>query len=143
MRATRARVLSRAVPAAAAAVLAVGAVLATAGAASAASGGHGHAKPATTLHISNKPVAHNHHHFDVLTGLLKSHRKGVAGETITLESRTGPHRKWAVVGTGTTAADGSVSFTITAPAKTTQFEMVFAGDSAHRKSHSNVITIKK
>ena len=143
MRATRASVLSRAVPAAAAAAVAVGGVLATAGAASAAPGGHGHAKLATTLHISNKPVAHNHHHSDVLTGVLKSHRKGVAGEAITLESRTGAHRKWAVAGSGTTGADGSVSFTIAAPAKTTQFEMVFAGDSTHRKSHSNVITIKK
>ncbi|SRR5712691_2800551 len=143
MRPTRASLLSRVGPAVTVAVLAAGGVLATAGAASAATDGHGHAKAATTLHISNKAVAHNHHHADVLTGVLKSHRKAVAGETITLESRAGVHRKWAVVASGTTGTDGSVSFTITAPTKTTQFEMVFAGDSTFRKSHSNVITIKK
>ena len=144
MRAPRASLLSRVAPAVTVAVLAAGGMLATAGAAAAAqNGGHGHAKLATTLHISNKAVARNHHHSDVLTGVLRSHRKAVAGETVTLESRTGAHRKWAVVSSGSTGTDGTVSFTITAPAKTTQFEMVFAGDSTHRKSHSNVITIKK
>ncbi len=144
MRATRASLLSRVGPVIAAGVLAAGGMLAAAGAASAATpGSHGHAKLATTLHISNKAVARNHHHADMLTGVLRSHRKGVASETVTLVSRAGAHRKWAAVSSGTTGADGSVSFTVAAPAKTTQFEMVFAGDTGHRKSHSNVITIKK
>ena len=43
--------------------------------------------------------------------------------------------------TGTTGADGSVTFTV-APTARTQFKMVFAGDSTYRKSHSNVITLK-
>jgi hypothetical protein len=124
------------------AVLATGGVLATAGAASAAAGHHAKLLP-TTLHIANKAVARNHHHADALTGVLKSHRNGVAGATVTLEARAGVHRKWVAVTTGTTGTSGSVTFTLTAPAKTVQVEMVFAGDSAYRKSHSNVITLKK
>lgn len=142
MRAVRASLLARVGSAAGVAVLATGGVLATAGAASAATG-HGHAKLPTTLHISNKAVAHNHHHADALTGVLRSHRKDVAGETVTLEARSGAHRKWAAVGTGTTGTNGSVTITIAQPTKTTQFEMVFAGDSTYRKSHSNVISLKK
>jgi hypothetical protein len=144
MRAVRASLLARVGSAAAVAVLATGGAVATAGAASAAAGhGHGHAKLPTTLHISNKVVARHHHHADALTGVLRSRRKGVAGETITLEGRAGVHRKWVVVGTGTTGATGSVTFTIALPTRKTQVEMVFAGDSTYRKSHSNVITLKK
>ncbi len=142
MRAVRASLLARVGSAAGVAVLATGGVLATSGAASAAAG-HGHAKLPTTLHISNKVVAHSHHHADALTGVLRSHRKGVAAETVTLQDRAGKHRKWVVVATGTTGSDGSVTFTITAPTVKTQFEMVFAGDSTYRKSHSNVISLKK
>ena len=47
------------------------------------------------------------------------------------------------MGTGTTGSDGSVTFTVALPSKKTQFEMVFAGDSTHRKSHSNVVLLKK
>ena len=73
--------------------------------------------------------------------MLRSHRKGVAAETITLDSRTGKKPRWAAVATGTTGRDGSVTFTV-APTARTQFKMVFAGDSTYRKSHSNVITLK-
>jgi hypothetical protein len=142
MREVRASLLARAGSTAAVAVLAGGGVLFASGAASAAAG-HSHAKAPTTLHASNKLVAHNHHHADALTGVLRSHRKGLAGETITLEGRAGTHRKWVAIGTGTTGSDGSVTFTVTLPSKKTQFEMVFAGDSTHRKSHSNVVLLKK
>lgn len=88
-------------------------------------------------------VAHAKHHTDTIDGKLTSHRKGVAGETVTLVSRTGKHRKWSVVTTAVTGTGGAVSFTVTGPAATTQFEAVFGGDTANslRKSHSNVITI--
>ena len=140
MRAVRASLLARVGSAATVAVLATGGAMATVGAASAATS-HGKALLPTTLSIKNKVVAHNHHKADALTGVLESKRKGVAGETITLESRTGKHRKFTAVTTGTTGSNGSVTFTITAPTKTTQYEMVFAGDSTFRKSHSNVITL--
>ena len=142
MPAVRASLLARASSVAAVAALAGGGVLFASGAASAAAG-HGHAKAPTTLHVSNKLVAHNHHRADALTGVLRSHRKGVAAETITLEGRAGAHRKWVAMGTGTTGSDGSVTFTVALPSKKTQFEMVFAGDSTHRKSHSNVVLLKK
>jgi len=123
------------------AVLAGGGVVATATAADAAS--HGHALKPTTLSIKNKAIAHNHHHADAVSGVLRSHRKPVAGETVTLDSRTGKKPRWAAVGTGTTGTDGSVSFTV-APAARTQYKLVFAGDTTtgFRKSHSNVITLK-
>jgi hypothetical protein len=102
----------------------------------------GHAKLPTTLRISNNVIANYHHHGDALTGVLRSHRKGVAAETITLERRAGAQGKWVVIGTGTTAADGSVTFTVAPPTKNTQFEIVFAGDSTYRNSHSNVVSVK-
>ena len=140
MRAVRASLLARVGSAATVAVLATGGAVATAGAANAAAS-HGHAKLATTLSIKNKVVAHNHHKADALTGVLESRRKGLAGETITLQSRTGTHRKFTAVATGTTDSNGSVTFTIAVPAHTTQYRMVFAGDATHRGSHSNTITI--
>jgi hypothetical protein len=140
MRAVRASLLARASSVAAVAALTGGGVLFASGAASAAAG---HAKAPTTLHLSNKVIAHNHHHADAFTGVLRSHRKGLAAETVTLEGRAGTHRKWVAIATGTTGSDGSVTFTVALPTRKTQFEMVFAGDSTHRKSHSNVVLLKK
>ena len=142
MRAVRVSWPTKAGSAAAVAALAAGGLLASAGVASAAAG-HGHAKLPTTLRISNKLVAHHHHHADAVTGVLHSRRKPVAGETVTLEGRAGKHKKWVVVGTSTTDSKGTVTFTIGLPTKTAQAELVFAGDSTYRKSHSNVITLKK
>jgi hypothetical protein len=142
MRALRASLLARVGSAGAVAVLATGGALATAGSASAAAG-HGHAKLPTTLHISNKLVAHHHHHADALTGVLRSHRKALAAQKVTLEGRAGAHRKWVALASGTTGSNGSVTFTVALPSKKTQFEMVFSGSSTYRKSHSNVVNLKK
>jgi hypothetical protein len=139
MRAMQASLLTRFGSAAAVAVLATGGVMATATAASAA--GHHAPADATTLSIKNKPIAHAKHHADAITGVLRDGRSGVAGETITLDSRTGKKPRWTVVTTGTTDATGSVTFTV-APTAKTQYKLVFAGDSSFRKSHSNVITLK-
>jgi hypothetical protein len=133
--------LARAGSAAAVAILAGGGVVATATAAGAATGHHPHALQPTTLSIKNKAIAHGKHHADAVTGVLRSHRKGVAGETITLDSRTGKKPRWTAVTTGTTGTDGSVTFTV-APTARTQYKLVFGGDSTYRKSHSNVITLK-
>jgi hypothetical protein len=139
MRATRASLLARVGSAAAVAVLAGGGVMVTATAAGAATG-HSKLQP-TTLSIKNKAIAHGKHHADAVSGVLRSHRKDVAGETITLDSRTGKKPRWAAVGTGTTGSNGSVTFDVT-PTTRTQYKLVFAGDSTFRKSHSNVITLK-
>ena len=139
MQKIRASRLARVGSAAAVAVLATGSVLASATVASAAKTPHARLA-ATTLTIKNKVISHNHHKADAISGLLRSHHKGVAGETVSLESRSGKKPRFVVVGTSTTAADGTVSFTV-APAVKTQFKLVFAGDSAFRKSHSNTITL--
>jgi hypothetical protein len=139
MRATRASLLARAGSAAAVAVLASGGVIATSAAADAAT--HHHALQPTTLSIKNKAIAHGKHHADAVTGVLRSHRKDVAGETVTLDSKTGKKPRWAAVGSATTGTDGSVSFTV-APTAKTQYKLIFGGDSTYRKSHSNTITLK-
>lgn len=139
MPALRASLLTRVGSAAAVAVLAGGGVIATATAADAASH-HSKLQP-TTLSIKNKAIAHGKHHADALTGVLRSHRKGVAGETVTLDGRAGKKPRWVAIGTGTTGSDGSVTFTV-APTVKSQFKLVFAGDSSYRKSHSNVVTLK-
>jgi hypothetical protein len=139
MRATRASLLARAGSAAAAAVLVGGGVIATAAAADAAT--HHHALQPTTLSIKNKAIAHGKHHADAVSGVLRSHRKDVAGETVTLDSKTGKKPRWTAVGTTTTGTDGSASFTV-APTAKTQYKLVFGGDSTYRKSHSNVVTLK-
>ena len=140
MRATRASLLARVGSAAAVAVLAGGGVVATATAASAATHHHHHLLR-THLSIKNKMIAHHGHHADAVTGVLTSRRKDVAGEMITLDSRTGHKPRWTAVGTGTTGSNGAVTFTV-APTVKTQYKLVFAGDSTHRRSHSNVITLK-
>jgi hypothetical protein len=147
MRATRASLLARAGSAAAVVVLAGGGVMATSAAADAAS--HGKAPQPTTLSIKNKAIAKNHHHACAVAGVLRSHRKGVNGESITLDSRTGKKPRWVNAGTGTTGTlngvDGSVSIKVAAPTVKTQYKLVFGGDKANnlRKSHSNTITLKK
>jgi len=134
----RASLLTRFGSAATVAVLATGGVMATATAASAA--GHPKSLDATTLSIRNRAIVRHHHHADAITGVLRDEHTRVAGETITLDSRTGKKPRWTVVATGTTDANGSVTFTV-APTTRTQFKLVFAGDSTFRKSHSNVITL--
>ncbi len=142
----RVSVLARMSSAAVAAV-AAGGLLLSAGAASAAVNGKGPAPAeATFLHLNAKVVAHAKHHTDTISGVLTADRKGVAGETITLFVWSRSHNSFASTGlTATTASDGTFSFTITAPTRTSSYEAKFAGDTTVkpplRKSHSNVITI--
>jgi hypothetical protein len=130
--------LARTGAAAAAAVMASAGLVAAASAASAA--GH-HPLDATTLSIKNKPIAHSKHHASTISGTLRDELAHVAGETITLESRPVGQAKWTAGGTMVTDSNGSVAFTV-APAKSTQYKLVFAGDSTFRHSASNVVTIK-
>jgi hypothetical protein len=137
MHAIRVTLSARVVAAVAAATLAAGGTLAAASVVSAAP------KPkldATRLSISNRAVAHGKHHVDAVTGVLSSDRKGVAGETVALEARTGVKPRWKVVASGATGAGGVITFDVTPKAKM-QFKYVFAGDSTYRASHSNVITL--
>jgi hypothetical protein len=141
----RASLPARLASAAAVAALAAGSVLLSAGAASA--GGKPPAKTeGTFLHLNNKVVAHARHHTDTIGGVLKADRKGVTGETVTLFTWSRSHKSFVSTGlTATTGSDGTFSFTITAPKRTSHYEAKFAGDKAVtpqlRRSHSNTITI--
>ena len=139
----QASLLTRFGSAAAVAVLATGGAMATATAASAA----GHPKPpkhldATTLSIKNSPIAHvRHHGVTSISGVLRDEHTRVPNEKITLDARSGKKRRWTAVTSGTTGADGSVTFSNITLTTRTQFKLVFGGDSAFRKSHSNVVTL--
>ncbi|HEV2254932.1 MAG TPA: hypothetical protein VGS06_17245 [Streptosporangiaceae bacterium] len=137
MHAIRVTLSARIAAAVAATALTAGGIVAAASLASAAP------KPkldATRLSISNRVIAHGKHHVDAVTGVLSSDDKGVAGETVALEARTGVRPRWKVVATGATGTGGAITFDVTPKAKM-QFKYVFAGDSTFRASHSNVITL--
>jgi hypothetical protein len=140
----RASLLARLGSAAAIATLAASGMIMGAGVANAATGGKGHKADATYLHLNAKVVAHAKHHTDTISGTLKADRKGVSGETVTLFTWSRKHKSFMSTGlTATTGSDGTFSFTITAPTRTSKYEAKFAGDTTAqlRKSHSNVITI--
>lgn len=135
---------ARLASAAAVAALAAGSVLLSAGAAGAA--GKGPKTEATFLHLNAKVVAHAKHHTDTIGGKLTADRKGVAGETVTLFTWSRKHKSFVSTGlTATSATDGTFSFTIAAPTRTSHYEAKFAGDKTVtpvlRRSHSNTITI--
>lgn len=140
----RASLAARLGSAAAVAALAAGSVLLSAGAASAA--GKGPKTEATFLHLNSKVVAHGKHHTDTISGKLTADRKGVAGETVTLFTWSRKHKSFVSTGlSATSATDGTFSFTISAPTRTSKYEAKFGGDTTVkptlRKSHSNTITI--
>ena len=138
MHAIRVPLRTRAAAAVAATALTAGGIMAAATVVSAAP------KPkldATRLSISNRVIAHGKHHVDAVTGVLSSDGTGVAGETVALEARMGVAPRWKVVATGMTGTGGTITFDVT-PKTKTQFKYVFAGDSTHRASHSNVITLR-
>lgn len=120
------------------AAIAVAGVLTPVTAASAA--GTHHPKALTHLFVRAHFVRGSHHKSDVINGLLRSRRHGLAGETILLESRTAHHR-FDAVGSATTNAHGLVSFTVT-PTARTFYKLVFKGDATHRASHSAVIVLR-
>src|SRR5215469_8902886 len=109
MRSSRVSALARFGSATAVAAIAVAGALAPVTAASAA--GKTHHRAATHLFVRAHFVRGSHHKSDVINGLLRSRRHGLAGETIVLESRTA-HHKFAAVGSATTNANGLVSFTV-------------------------------
>jgi hypothetical protein len=139
MRSSRVSVLARFGSAAAVAGLALAGALAPATAANAATSHHAH-KARTHLFILAHPVRGTHHKSDVILGLLRSRGHGLAGESVTLESRTA-HTKFAVVGSATTGKHGLVRFTVT-PVTRTAYVLVFKGDATHRRCHSAVIVLR-
>lgn len=96
-----------------------------------------------TLHAGHAAVAPRHK--DTLTATLRSLGKPVAGEPVTLESRTAGSRRFGnPVDAGTTDSNGQVAVPV-APGNSKghkeQYRVVFAGDAGHKASHSAVITV--
>ena len=124
----------------------------TAGVAGAAVGAPIRSGPQTSIDKSLKPtsiplkatksaVAPNQK--VTLTGFLKSGHTPVANAPVTLESRQ-PGGAFTVVSIKTTDSNGKVTLVVAPRAKSgqkVQYELVFAGDTTYRGSHSQVITL--
>jgi hypothetical protein len=109
-------------------------------------GEHGNAgaKVARTHLTVHAPANTTGHFKATVNGKLRSHKAGVAGETVSLQHRDGKGNKWADAGqSATTDADGKVSFAFTQSDKKEQYRLVFAGDDSYRKSHSGTVTITR
>jgi len=79
-----------------------------------------------------------------VTGTLRSHRAPVAGETIGINERKNGVKKWtATSATATTDANGKVVISLIQTNAKEQYQLVFAGDSSYRKSHSGAVTVNK
>jgi len=79
-----------------------------------------------------------------VTGTLRSHRAPVAGETVGINERKNGVKKWTATGaTATTDPNGKVVIALIQTNAKEQYQLVFAGDSSYRKSHSGAVTVNK
>jgi pyruvate/oxaloacetate carboxyltransferase len=95
-----------------------------------------------TLHSNRTDVPHGQK--VTLTGLLKAGSKPLAGKSVQLERRAYGTKTFTVVSTKTTDSKGHVTATVvpgTRKGQKTQYELVYAGDSGYKGSHSSTITI--
>jgi hypothetical protein len=96
--------------------------------------------PPVSTSLSIRLVKHPKRGFDSISGQLRSHRVGLDGKTVLLESRTAG-TKFAVIDTGTTGVHGVVRFREAIPAETTKYKLVFEAVPGFRASHSGVVTV--
>ena len=96
--------------------------------------------PSVRTSLSIRLVKHPRKGFDAISGQLRAHRTGVAGQTVLLESRTAG-TKFAVIDTGTTGVHGVVRFKEATPAETTKYKLVFEAVPGLLASHSGVVTV--
>ena len=109
---------------------------------------HGHTgltHTAITLKATQEKVTKNDKFKATVVAKLRAGHAGVASETVSLQLRTkGTTPKWTDTGTtGTTATDGTVSFTFVQGATKAQYRVAFAGDTTYAASHSGTITIHR
>jgi hypothetical protein len=112
--------------------------------------GHGGKQPKLThthltLKATQAKVAKNDKFKATVVATLRAKKAALPGETVDLAQRIkGAATKWTDTGsTGTTAADGTVTFAFTQSATKQQYRVVFAGDATYAASHSGTITIKR
>ena len=112
----------------------------------AVAGTHGgtHAGLKSTTLTVHAPANTTGHYKATVGGKLRSHKTPLAGETVTVQQRTGKGKAWSdTAQTGVTDANGKVSFTFTQQATREQYRLSFAGDSTYRKSHSGTVTVHR
>jgi hypothetical protein len=100
---------------------------------------------ALTLKATQQKVTKSDKFKATVVAKLHARHAGVANETVSLQLRTkGTTAKWTDTGTtGTTATDGTVSFTFTQAAANAQYRVTIAGDTTYAPSHSGTITIHR
>jgi 5-hydroxyisourate hydrolase-like protein (transthyretin family) len=79
-----------------------------------------------------------------LIGWLKSGHTSVPGAPVALEKRIAGAATFTAVSTKTTGNDGKVTLVVTPGARRgqkVQYQLVFAGNSSYRSSHSQVIAL--
>lgn len=97
-----------------------------------------------TLKATQERVTKNDKFKATVVAKLRAKHSGLADETVSVDQRAMGATKWVDTGqTGTTAADGTVTFAFTQTANKQQYRVVFAGDETYSKSHSGTITIHK
>lgn len=98
-----------------------------------------------TTHTSLSIRAQQSHivsgHTDRIAGTLLAGGAAGSGETIRLVARPNGAGHFGLVRTATTGAQGHVAFTVS-PARTTRYQLRFAGDATDRPSHSGVVTVR-
>lgn len=79
-----------------------------------------------------------------LTGFLKSGHSPVVNAPVTLERRQAGAKTFTVMSAKTTDSNGKVTLIVAPGAKRgqkMQYELVFAGNTTYRGSHSQIITL--
>jgi hypothetical protein len=76
---------------------------------------------------------------DTVNGVLSLDGSALVGDTVILRGRHGTHG-WAKIGTAVTAADGSVSFSVS-PAVTSHYVLVFRKTATNAAARSAVATV--
>jgi hypothetical protein len=97
---------------------------------------------ATSLSIRASHTAVKPGGSTVVSGNLRvGSGQALPGKTVTLEARLAGDTEFLPVGTDVTGPRGGVAIKV-APAESTRYRWVFAGDDADRASHSGVVLVK-
>jgi hypothetical protein len=97
-----------------------------------------------TLHATQEKVTKNDTFKATVVAKLRSHKQGLADESVELFQRDKGAAKWVDTGSGdTTDSNGAVTFQFVQTESKQQYRVVFGGDSTYQKSHSGTITIKR
>lgn len=134
----RASLLTRIGSIAAAAAIATTGALATAGAAGAATT-NVKRLPTSLSAAAIRGTTPKHHHFTAIVGHLTSHKVPLRNEVVFLDRKHGIFL--IQVAHERTNRHGAVAF-IVAPAKTTQYVLVFKGTRNFAPSHSKFVTAR-